>query len=772
MKKILLTLTGVTLSALPLSSFAFDASHAFANDLVVNAVAKAAETANYPFEFSEAPNGENWAENTKWYTLSLRGEFLKYVAGQEYISLVSTSDNKNKNFLWMFVKNPSGAIQIFNAAAGADKVLASVSPKGAANTGANTYPVMTNLNDLTEKKGAWDFSNTQANGQATTDGSFFLDLEGADETIKMNNRDHKLAYWTGGYDDGSKFRVSAVKGLPVLDVQYSDAPTQEGFAANTKWHVLTINNNFLYYDVKRNYITNVAQNPNNYGSYWAFVKKVAKNGTEEIEIYNAGAGHTKVLSSIPVVNDGQTYPYMAEKVISGSNENLVQSWDLSKGSENKLFLKLHGTDNCYLNRRADKLAFWNSTGATSDAGSTLRVTLYDDQDVTKAIADAKTSYSNAPVGCVGSFADEEARKAFLANLDKNSIVGYASALASLAESGVKFDADKYYRLKSKKYMTMVANGNGATAKGTDLNVKNAAQIWDFSVDGDGYKLGAQHRNLKAATTSTQVTTSEETDPNNGAAKYFLVPMSLTKFAIDAEGNNKYDQLHEDASNNIVGWEKVADASQWYLIPASSIEVTVSAAGYATANYPFAVQLPLDGGLKAYTGMLSNTKDVFVLKELPDGKVPANTPVILAGEARTYSLTILNKSEQVASVENNPLEGTYLSKNIPGEKTVYIVAKPENKPIGFYKLQEQANGSTAPDRLMGANKAFLPGDNVPAQTFGFAFSLDENNGGTTGIEDVHMDLSKEIFFDLQGRRVQNPTKGIFVTKSGKKVLFNE
>lgn len=62
MKKILLTLTGVTLSALPLSSFAFDASQAFANDLVVNAVAKAAETANYPFEFSEAPNGENWAE--------------------------------------------------------------------------------------------------------------------------------------------------------------------------------------------------------------------------------------------------------------------------------------------------------------------------------------------------------------------------------------------------------------------------------------------------------------------------------------------------------------------------------------------------------------------------------------------------------------------------------------------------------------------------------------------------------------------------------------
>ena len=31
-------------------------------------------------------------------------------------------------------------------------------------------------------------------------------------------------------------------------------------------------------------------------------------------------------------------------------------------------------------------------------------------------------------------------------------------------------------------------------------------------------------------------------------------------------------------------------------------------------------------------------------------------------------------------------------------------------------------------------------------------------------------SKEEFFDLQGRRVMKPSKGIFVTKSGKKVLF--
>lgn len=47
------------------------------------------------------------------------------------------------------------------------------------------------------------------------------------------------------------------------------------------------------------------------------------------------------------------------------------------------------------------------------------------------------------------------------------------------------------------------------------------------------------------------------------------------------------------------------------------------------------------------------------------------------------------------------------------------------------------------------------------------------GPTTGIEDtVTEGVTAEEYYDLQGRRVLNPVKGIYVTKSGKKVIFNK
>lgn len=46
-----------------------------------------------------------------------------------------------------------------------------------------------------------------------------------------------------------------------------------------------------------------------------------------------------------------------------------------------------------------------------------------------------------------------------------------------------------------------------------------------------------------------------------------------------------------------------------------------------------------------------------------------------------------------------------------------------------------------------------------------------DGGTTGVEGaVTATQKKETFYDLNGRPVAYPTKGIYVTSSGKKVLF--
>lgn len=772
MKKILLTFVGMALSALPFSTSAFAQTKATADEAVVKAVTQAAQTP-YPFELSTAPQGDSWDSNTKWYTLKLSNKYLTHVSGQSYIPLSSTVDTKNENSLWAFVEE-NGKIKIYNAGAGVGMVLAA--PSNVQFSG-STYATMTSTTALSGKTAAWEFSAGSGNG------AFFLKLDGT-QNAYMNDfaGNGKVAFWSGA-DAGSTFSVSPVESLPVLDVQYSDAPTESGFAPNTKWHTLTIRDYFICYDVDHDYMNlNTKQNPNNYGSYWAFVKKQTENGTEVVEIYNAGAGPNKVLSSVvpPSGQDKTTFPHMADK--NAGNSSLTQSWDLKKNNTpHVLFLKLHGTASAYLNYRDAKLAYWDNSSALGDNGSTVRAVQFTDADIQAQNTKAKDCFTQAPIGCVGGLATDTEKQKVMTELNKSTLEGYAAGMSSVAQSCVKLDTNKCYRLQSyySKYMTMAMNGNSVSAKGKDLNNADVAQVWTFTPDGNGYKIGAQHRFLKAVTQSTQVPTTDETDPTTGAAKYHLMTMSPTKFAIDADGGNAStkDKLHEDASHNIVGWGSDADASQWYLMPATTIEVSVSAAGYTTVNYPFAVQLP-ETGLQAFVGRVAQSKgqDVFVLRELRDKKIPANTPMILAGAQGSYTLTILDKNVQIDAVAENPLKGTYMQKTMSNGVVTYVLSKPSSFEVGFYKLEDtedMQNGAT-PNRLIPSNKAYLPGSSLSqttAQTYGFAFSLDENGGGTTGIEEETVtDLSKEEFFDLQGRRVMKPSKGIFVTKSGKKVLF--
>lgn len=46
------------------------------------------------------------------------------------------------------------------------------------------------------------------------------------------------------------------------------------------------------------------------------------------------------------------------------------------------------------------------------------------------------------------------------------------------------------------------------------------------------------------------------------------------------------------------------------------------------------------------------------------------------------------------------------------------------------------------------------------------------GTTTGINSIETgEAENEVYFDLQGRRVNNPKKGLYITSKGKKVIFN-
>lgn len=121
--------------------------------------------------------------------------------------------------------------------------------------------------------------------------------------------------------------------------------------------------------------------------------------------------------------------------------------------------------------------------------------------------------------------------------------------------------------------------------------------------------------------------------------------------------------------------------------------------------------------------------------------------------------------QTTTLENNDLSGTLLAKAIPSDTPSYILGN-GTQGVGFYKMNTT-------DRNLASNKAYLLGEKLQpgvANANAFVFSFSDNSGETTGIEESVAETATEEYFDLQGRRVMNPTKGIFLTKSGKKVLF--
>ena len=192
---------------------------------------------------------------------------------------------------------------------------------------------------------------------------------------------------------------------------------------------------------------------------------------------------------------------------------------------------------------------------------------------------------------------------------------------------------------------------------------------------------------------------------------------------------------------------------WNLVEVSSVKLTVGAAGWATANFPFAVTLQT--GVKAYV-VSAAAGGVATLTEVT-GTVPAKTPVLINAAPTTYDLAI--SAEAAEPVSGNLLSGTLIATSVPAETRAYILVKDATDGVGFYLMKDD-------DRTIGANKAYLT---LPASVDVTSLSL-KLDGGLTGINGVEVSAGADApVYDLQGRRLpQVPEKGIYI-QNGKKIM---
>ena len=144
-------------------------------------------------------------------------------------------------------------------------------------------------------------------------------------------------------------------------------------------------------------------------------------------------------------------------------------------------------------------------------------------------------------------------------------------------------------------------------------------------------------------------------------------------------------------------------------------------------------------------------DQLTLTPVANRIIPAGNAVILKSSAETITLTMSSTS---ATLSANQLQGT-TAEMTGAEGNIYVLNKGTNG-VGFYKLKSTGT--------IGANKAYLTySGGAGAREF---FLFDEATGiEMPTVEDVNADA---VVYDLQGRRVAQPTKGLYIV-NGKKVI---
>lgn len=232
-------------------------------------------------------------------------------------------------------------------------------------------------------------------------------------------------------------------------------------------------------------------------------------------------------------------------------------------------------------------------------------------------------------------------------------------------------------------------------------------------------------------------------------------------------------------------EKVDDTNYFGVKPSTNMRGR-DGKYYTTLYVDFPFQIK--GDVKAYTieGVEAKNADGYyfakVKKLAQQGDVvPAQTAVVLeCNSTNPADNQLLPTGDETPETSNNRLCGTFFGEAINGltvkdgtgaERNVThdnirafnINTADTRNPIGFYKLKSSV--TTIP-----GNKAFLVLTNAEAQAKGFVLEFED--GGTTGIETIENSKNSTedgVYYDLQGRRVENPTRGVYIV-NGKKVVI--
>ena len=550
-------------------------------------------------------------------------------------------------------------------------------------------------------------------------------------------------------------------------------------------------NNSLFVNTKSG--SDLAAIANNYTNFLDALWRIEESGYG-VKIYNKGIGqYLKVNGSgdnkanrVSFDNTGTVF-YVRQ---NGSG------WGFYTGSGN-------GYLNACCKDASDTpnacLGVWDNPSSPTDPGSRLLLQLSGDELLTYGktafAATGNVSYTICNALKKGDYSQYQTQVDAATTLD---------GLFNITDNvtGVYPETGAYYLIRNvnqgaigsdsegkKKYLTTTeitcdTNGNVQTSvndQTIDLGIKRlegtsafVPRLWKFEKTADG-KYNLLNANTNSYVNVASILTTDNQSQKDAYEIYttetsFGTPYNVTNdkttMFVMSSSKASGDKLlnaaagyNSSASKGVGTWHDNEDAGNyWQFIKVTVVPLTIAANDYTTLCLPFNVKLPENSTVKAYYASAA-AGEVLKLEEITNGIIPANEGVILQNTGDADAAINLTITTDGATLDGNKLKGVTAKREGYTALNNYVLAE-KNGTTAFYK----ANFT-----VIAANKAYLPVANVQnAQGVMMAFSFGDE---VTGIDNVNAATpAAKKYYDLQGRRVLYPAKGIFVTEDGQKVLF--
>ena len=345
---------------------------------------------------------------------------------------------------------------------------------------------------------------------------------------------------------------------------------------------------------------------------------------------------------------------------------------------------------------------------------------------------------------------------------------YTGTVSETISKGAATKTGTYFRVSGSHHPTYgwrIGSGDHYTLTISSLSNQNLSQViltvgtQPNVTQRNISHLQADHGTLSATGTAqgSTVTITGINSPtvtvsapgsNNAASMW-----TFTQAKIDGLGSVALT-LTDTGDDNVKTFtmpsSNVTVSAEFELAPINVTANEGATGEYWATYYNSTTSFTADANTTVFQAALSG--DQLTLTVVPDREIPADKAVILKSSAATITLTPATTTQ---TLSGNMLQGT--TAELTGAAgNIYVLNKTNENGVGFYKLKSTGT--------IDANKAYLTYSASARDFFGF----DE----TTGISEKVIVNSEKFdgeWYDLGGRRIAQPTKGIYII-NGKKIVI--